>query len=162
MSNKDREDSLLILAPEAAGYVAGILDGEGSITLVCRRGKSPLTTVVAGNTDRAMIDWLHTHLGGRVRFAPSANPRCRPMWCWALYAIEARRVLRAVLPYLVTKRRHAEIVLAFDEARQLRHRESPILPPEPEPFASLLAELRALNRRGPRPEITPHEPPPSS
>ena len=151
----DREANPMILASEVSGYIAGIIDGEGCITMDRRENKSPMTLIAVGNTNERLIHWLHDRLGGSIRRMHPSTDRCKAVWHWQLYAIEARRLLRAILPHLMIKRRHAEIVLAFHAARIMRHRHNPVVPPEPEPFASLLSELKALNRRGPRPDPSP-------
>ena len=144
----------MVLAPEVAGYAAGILDGEGTVTLNLR--KAPHSTdalVTVSNTDERMLRWLQQHIGGSV--SPphrGANERCRPTWCWRLYSINARRLLRAVLPFLVVKREQAEVVLAFHEAAE-RQRATYVrsrITVDSEPFASIFAQVRTLNRRGPR------------
>lgn len=144
----------MTLTPEVAGYTAGILDGEGTVTLNLR--KAPRSTdalVVVGNTDERMLLWLQSHLGGVVSLAHRADAHCRTTWTWRLYSINARRLLRAILPLLVVKRRHAELVLAFHDAAE-RQREGnrsgrSRITVDTEPFASIFADLRALNRKGP-------------
>ena len=153
-SNAEREAVQLELTPEVAGYVAGILDGEGCVTLSSRtrEGKTPEALITVGNTDRRLILWLHERFGGFFRRLSPANERCKPHWHWNLSAINARRLLRAVRQHLIIKQRHADIVLAFHDAllaRPFRRRLG--VEPFPEPFASLYSELRALNRKGPPP-----------
>lgn len=49
----------------------------------------------------------------------------RQAWQWAVYGDEARALLRATLPYLVTKREQAEIALEFEGGYQFSGRPLP-------------------------------------
>lgn len=147
----EREARPLILSPEVAAYAAGILDGEGCLTLSPRRRerKTPETIIAVGNTDRRLILWLHEHFGGSFRPMRPATVRCKPTWHWQLWSIEARRLLRAVRPYLVIKQRHADVLLAFYDALQARPVRERLVEPFAEPFCSLWDEIKRLNRKGP-------------
>lgn len=146
----EREMTALQLTPEVAGYAAGIIDGEGCVTLMKHKGKTPTTLIAVGNTDRRLLEWLCGHFGGFIRLVHSQTDKCRAAWAWHLSTIQARCLLRAIQQYLVIKKRHAELVLAFHEALQTRPFRERLLEPFPEPFASMVAELQALNRKGPR------------
>lgn len=88
-------------------YVAGIIDGEGSIF---PRENNPHVSVA--NTSKALIDEL-------ARFGGYTNARARnrsignlPSWEWTIHGEKAAIMLRACLPYLIIKRSKAVAVLA--------------------------------------------------
>lgn len=142
--------------PEVAAYAAGMIDGEGCVTLA-RFGGYFSTQLTMAQVDRIPLDWLRMHFGGSVHLGFRGNNRCRPAFKWVLSSRQVRRTLPAVLPYLIVKRRHAEIVLAWYAALPTYRdsRSAAIKFPLREPLASLYEEIRALNRRGPRPDPPP-------
>jgi len=93
-------------------YLAGLLDGEGSIGFI----KKIRPRVSVYNTDRKVMDWLVENVGGKVG-QDSARGRV-PCMRWSLDA--ARNVYglcKAVLPYLIIKKHKAEEVMKFLEVK---------------------------------------------
>lgn len=98
-------------------YLAGLVDGEGSIFLKknnsSSKGNQPFVAVF--NTDIDMINWVKDNFGGRIVKAGNG-----PLHGWKQeYSICIRKnedvilVLEAILPFLITKRKAALSVLAF-------------------------------------------------
>ena len=133
-----------MLPVHVAAYAAGILDGEGSVCLGRRYGLRDQHAwqlrITVGNTSKALTDWLLVTLGGNARLGLPGTGGHKPVWYWELWAIEASRLLRAVLPYLVIKRRHAEVALEYREA--VRNNDTGAM-------QALEQEITALNRKGP-------------
>ena len=151
-----RREPALILTDVEAAYIAGLVDGEGSIRLR-QNGDQMSDEMNVTNTDRAVLDWLRERLGGHVVVHAKAGPRHRQSFRWIATTLRARAILRRLLPYLKVKHRHAEALLAFREAipaYKLLHRGGVRLPLD-DPLKSLLDELNRLNRRGPRPDLPP-------
>jgi len=145
------------------GWTAGILDGEGHVTLLHRRRDSSWRAVVAvNNTDPAMIMRLCQLWDGRMNLIASDRyrPGRKPIHRWTVESQRALRVLDAVMPHLVTKRQVAELVIAFQ--RRLDSREgrlffrrnagrfigSHLTPQEREVRSAMVQQVRLLNRRG--------------
>ena len=106
--------------PAVLGYLAGLVDGEGSIgiTSAFQRGKSRSRShtlrVSITNTSETLIAWLSDTIGGGLRLKrDSRKANWKPGYDWMLYAAQAEQVLLAVLPYLVIKRDQARIALEF-------------------------------------------------
>lgn len=98
-----------------AAWTAGIIDGEGSL-LVHRSGlRPPSARLAVGNTDERMIGRLRDLWGGPVYDWQPPQPKRKHMYRWAVSGHRLGVVLRAVLPYLVTKRERAEDCLAVIE-----------------------------------------------
>ena len=79
------------------GYLAGLLDGEGSVRF--RRGR-PFVAIY--NTDKRVMKWLTDHVGGNV--GSWDNRGRKRVFAWTLCS--ARNVYVAcvgLLPYLVIK-----------------------------------------------------------
>ena len=64
MRNKiNINDRLSILSETQKAYLAGIVDGEGCISF-CKIGSFLYLGVSVANTNKPLINWLRTNLGG--------------------------------------------------------------------------------------------------
>jgi hypothetical protein len=101
--------------PEAA-YLAGIIDGEGSVLVMKRPPSTRLSVrVVVVNTDEALMDWLEKIGGNRNWHTTrptnfSNNPK--PIWSWVVNGHNAVAILRQVLPYMIIKKAKAEYAIS--------------------------------------------------
>lgn len=103
-----------LLSPVQVGYLAGILDGEGSIQI---RGTT--VTVSIANTSDALIAWL-LQLGGASYPQKTAEGR-RPVWRWQLRMRTAvHALLQQVEPHLIVKRERAQQALAMIDSLPYR------------------------------------------
>lgn len=98
------------------GYVAGIVDGEGSIT------KPPNVALQVSMTTREVTEHLQTLCGGSVTgpyLGRSGRTEvCQPQYHWTVSSTEdVYRILKVLLPHLSVKRQKAEMVLQFLEER---------------------------------------------
>ena len=152
-----REERLSVAPIEltvgVAAYAAGIIDGEGSFFLgPAGKDRHVAMCLQVANTNADIIHWLQRTFGGGMSQAHPASPRCKIPFQWMLTSRGVRKILPALLPYLIIKRRQAEIILAWYAALipyHANHRKRALTFPLREPLASLYAEFRALNRRGP-------------
>lgn len=98
------------------GYVAGIIDGEGSLT------RPPHVTLQVSMTTQEVIKHLHRLCGGSVTgpylYRSGRSEVCLPQYHWTVSSADnVYRILKVLLPYLIVKREKAEIVLQFLEKR---------------------------------------------
>jgi hypothetical protein len=115
----------LVLEPTDAAYIAGIIDGEGWIGIhhvgsgggSSRRPGQYRMCVEVGNTNEAIIQFLHRRLGGSTSFR-SAKGAAKAHWKWASSSYVAMFVLDAVLPYLIIKKRQAVLCRRFQRYTQ--------------------------------------------
>lgn len=147
-------------------YLAGLIDGEGSIFCGYRSESNAAGGIrewfelhcVISNSDRGMIDWLE-HLFPDVPVAKLNTPSMRnarllvpltkwkPVWQWKASNRKAGPVIEQALPYLITKRRQAEIAVELIATQ--RNPGRPGYPPEVrEHRRGLYDDLKALNRKG--------------
>lgn len=94
-------------------WAAGFIEGEGWIGI----RKDPLRSWAMGtlqvvNTNKALLEKLQALWGGPLYRADRQFSK-RKTWSWVVCNKAAERVLRDILPYLVGKRRQAEILLAL-------------------------------------------------
>jgi hypothetical protein len=101
----------LYMSNTDAAYLAGLLDGEGCISIVFREPKSVsretgtqvVIQVRISMTDYETVKWCAKH---------------RDQWCWSPGINSGYDILSQCLPYLKTKRRQAEIFLELVEIRR--------------------------------------------
>jgi len=90
-------------------WLAGLFDGEG--TVWCRWPKRKNVIVEIKMTHRETIEVVNRLFPGRVARGQISGWSIRPQWRWSLDTLGSKQFLTLVLPYLVTKRREAEIAL---------------------------------------------------
>lgn len=129
-------------------YLAGVIDGEGSIFATYRESDHNLgVRVNVCNTDARLIEWIAARWVGRVTVTDRTKYGQKPIHRWDADGKNAVEVLRAALPYLVIKREQADV--ALDLIATTRNHGRRGYPPEV--FAqrlAMVAELQAMNRRG--------------
>ena len=92
-------------------YLAGLVDGEGCITLRCDRVTYTPVLFVA-NTNVSVIKWAkRTTNIGYVRQHPRKGNR-KQLWIWAVYRTgDVLALLRQLKPFLKVKERHVALLL---------------------------------------------------
>ena len=90
-------------------YMAGLLDGEGCLRIDERKNRGRRITVSVSNTDMKMINWMKENFGGNIYEDNNAK------YGWkACYQLQIRKtkdiykLLKAVSPYLITKKEKAK------------------------------------------------------
>lgn len=131
-------------------YLAGIMDGEGSFSIVCG-GRRPnkdhkngylnrQLIISLGNTNLKLIDWLVETVGGDKYLGyRSKTDKHKMGYLWRLHGKERQKeFIDGVKPYLLLKKEQAEVALEMisTEGKQ------------PEVRAALQVRMRALNRKG--------------
>jgi len=96
---------------EELAYIAGLIDGEGTIR-VSNRGSVGLRI---SNNNLEVLQWVNEQTGNRKNKIYSDKRPVRVKTCYSLQwsGRKALFILREVLPYLRIKKERAELVLAF-------------------------------------------------
>lgn len=99
-----------------AGYLAGLVDGEGSIIALKRRdGSVKSYRLQVTNTCIPVLQWcLHVTGIGTLQSKSTqhnALPHYLPCGTWMAYGVKAASVIRRILPYLIIKREKAKALL---------------------------------------------------
>lgn len=105
------------LAETAKAYMAGMLDGEGCISISMHT--SPLRpiprhhmTVRITNSDRHVLEWIQSYCAGNL--SRSNNPKAkRLIWNWSVSSSQALLFLECVAPYVRIKSRETQIAIGF-------------------------------------------------
>jgi hypothetical protein len=112
-------------------YLAGLIDGEGSLILTHRKSGSSFSAdrgkyrylrndnqyqchITISNTDFKMIDWVRYTFNGCVYFSRQREGNRVPQYTVAWQAAsEVNRIIKGTIPYLLTKYEVAESMLHF-------------------------------------------------
>lgn len=109
------------LSDSEAAYIAGFIDGEGTINVLntrlkrTKRGQFTVHITIDQVDPRPMI-WMHSKVGGSLFAKTDKRPNHRPMTRWVIGGAACEDLLRRVLPYLINKHDKANIALAMRES----------------------------------------------
>ena len=146
--------------PTILAYLAGIVDGEGSISIgsysMSSIGTPQFTTYLCiCNTNKDMIDWLVDNFGTKcipyTNNQLSKNSRL-PVWRWQITGDKLLHICELILPYIVAKRRQVEIMIemrkTFKERTYIKGQRGPKISEELiARRQSLIKEIRSLHIR---------------
>lgn len=87
-----------------AAYLAGIVDGEGSISLTRVKQKGGYWRVVltVSSCDKGLIEWC-ARWGGATLFDMDRGPNRRLQHRWTIVGQALRKLLKDIRPYLIIK-----------------------------------------------------------
>lgn len=106
-----------LLSDEEAAYLAGIMDGEGTIIPVKDKdgeGNRSLWRAIISNTDREMLGWCRERTGGMGSISERKRQKEEHTLCygWQMYSAEALILLRQIRPYMKIKAEEADRAIA--------------------------------------------------
>ena len=129
--------SVRSLSDAEAAYIAGVVDGEGTISLVRKHGgENRRAAVSVANTELELLTYLRSTIGaGRITRKRISQAHHTPSYVFVVYSRQALALLRQLAPFMRThKRKRAELLLA----RYLA------LTPRNGKYTAELAEARAI------------------
>jgi len=97
-----------------AAYLAGIIDGEGTITLTRKhRGENRRPVVSISSTELPLLRYVHAAIGsGRITSKACSRPHHSPSFAYVITGRQALLVLSQISSYLRTyKRERAGLLL---------------------------------------------------
>lgn len=127
-----------------AAYIAGFIDGEGSIFLEKRKNKASLRLSVS-NTNKAVMDWIIEKIGvGVVHSGRKQSEKNKQVHIFILSGESVETLLKQIEPYLIVKKEQAKLALETQE--RLRN---PALNADRVWQQEYIAQMRSMNKRGP-------------
>lgn len=101
------------LAADDAAYIAGLIDGEGTITLSRRHSKDRRQLVVSiANTERPLLDFVLGCVGaGKITCKRTAAQHHTPSYCYSISNRQALSLVKQVQPYLRSHKRDRAILI---------------------------------------------------
>lgn len=138
-------------------YLAGIIDGEGSIMLprTGQRKNGGMYTsftlkMSIANTDLGLLSAICSSYGGMIRQKPTPPGNFKTSYALVWFGEDARRVLDLVYPDLIVKRRVADLAYKYFSAKDASPLRRFIGRPIEEVVVlnGIADEIKTVNRRG--------------
>lgn len=107
-------------------YLAGIIDGEGSISMSrqYRYGKDKLPywriTLSVSSCDSKLINWLHEHFGGSIIANMYRGANRRLQHRWSVGGDDLRSFIKSIIPFLIIKKERAQWASEVLDIQNLR------------------------------------------
>lgn len=145
----------LNLTDTEAAYIAGLIDGEGCVGVYVitrsRREISPQFTIFmsVAMTDEKTVKWLHKVIGfGSVHVYKNSKrdpEKYKPAWIYKVATRQAAQLLARIIPFMITKREQAELLVEIIEIRRFSTR---IQQANPTRQLEIARRVKSLNSRG--------------
>jgi hypothetical protein len=102
-------------------YAAGILDGDGSFSLLLHRSVTKSSwrsfyhpCIQLSNAFKGMSEWLHEKFDGSLRIKKPQQPHHKTLYVWSLRSKEkCSNLIERIYPYLKLKGAQAKLMLDF-------------------------------------------------
>lgn len=145
----------VVLTSEQAAYIAGLVDGEGTIgfnRVPSPHGKHRLTwvgRVSIINTHLETLEWVQSVVGFGSIQSRKSSAKWKMCYQVSWVSRQSRALLPILLPYLRIKRKQAELVLAYLQRQYHAGLKRGLPLAEWEARSRIASQVYALNRRGP-------------
>jgi hypothetical protein len=97
-----------VLSVDEAAYIAGLIDGEGTVTLTrLHAGEGRRLVVSISNNDLALLKFVQSSVGaGKITGKRTASERHSPSFTWQITSRQALGLLAQIVAYLRTYKAH--------------------------------------------------------
>jgi hypothetical protein len=114
-------------------YLAGMIDADGSIgTTLTGANRNVVGRVIVANTNQNFLHTLKEHFGGYVMINKKGfKENWKPYGCITWTNRKAELILTNVLPFLIIKKKQAELCLELIQMRNLPKNERYTYVPRP-------------------------------
>jgi len=156
----------IIYDPIKLAYLAGIVDGEGSLCIYrvnpakYNRYQNPnfRSVLNISNTRKELFDWIEEHFGNlnhskkhRRSIFKKNSVHERWIYEWVIQGHRLVDICSQLLPYLVLKKRQAELIIEFRKTYEIQKGFGAHTPLSPEIIAQredIRVEMTRLNAKG--------------
>jgi hypothetical protein len=97
-----------------AAYIAGLIDGEGTITLIRKhRNENRQLAISISNTETSLLDFVQNAVGaGKITNKRTTQAHHTPSYAYAIYNRQALHLLGQIFPWLRGyKAKRAELII---------------------------------------------------
>lgn len=126
------------------GYIAGVIDCDGSIFVASHNGSYRLGLSVF-NSSRQLPEWFASTFGRKIYSIRRRSDKHSTEYSWTIYNKGAADIIQKVLPFMVVKRKQALLAIEFAATLDIGSR-------LPESFKGIrqrvCEEMKELNKRG--------------
>ena len=133
-------------------WCAGLFDGEGCFSIYSRNISYDMQAsmqMTRGETVKAFHRFIDC---GNISFRPTTNPKWKNLYRWQAFGSDVAKVAKLLLPYLITKKDQAELIIEFDltwkRGSTGKHYIS-ITEKDRIRLNVIVSEIKDLNRKGP-------------
>ena len=127
-------------------YLAGIVDGEGTVTLTKHhKNETPTPSVSVANNNLVLLWWIKTLVGGTIVLKKKRQLHHNDSYAWTLRSDRAIQLLKEIRQYLIVKKPQADLII--EKYKSVTHRAGKYTPELFEKKMRLVAEIRELNKR---------------
>lgn len=95
------------------GYLAAIIDGEGTITLT-KDKEFRYPVIAVSSTTIEIMNYLKSHFGGVISKKNNSNPKMKQAYCWKIERRKAITLLEEICPLLLEPKKQARAQLILD------------------------------------------------
>ena len=108
-----KPDPIDSLSDTDVAYLAGLIDGEGSVYVMKHRDKTFYPAISIIMTHEGVIAWVASRFGLQYSRSSARQENWADQWAVRLHGVRVQNLCRRMLPYLKVKRRQAELLLEF-------------------------------------------------
>jgi hypothetical protein len=138
---------MLMWSQTDLAYLAGFIDGEGTICIFGYHGRRhSALRVAAYNTNRDVLDWIALTFGGRVYAVKRRPSNRRQSFVWQISARPAVAIIDACMPYFRIKAQQAKLFVEVASTLNERGNRTAIKTEVLEYRRKAAAHISALNR----------------
>ena len=144
-ANVERYWRPYVLPVEELGYIAGFIDGEGCLSFHKEKGGSHSPFVSICNTNQEVIQWFKNKFDWGYK-GYTDNRREKPKWNLEMRGMKRIvPLLLAIQPYLIVKKKQANLLLEFSKSKLGRIRKQK---GELARELEIVQEIHRLNKKG--------------
>ncbi len=127
-------------------YLAGIIDGEGTVTLMKHhKNETPTPYVSVANNNLGLLQWIKNRIGGTICSKKKRLPHHNDSYVWSARQDRAIRLLNDVKSYLIIKKPQADLIT--EQYKSVTHRAGKYTLEMLNKKMKLVAKIRKLNQR---------------
>ena len=127
-------------------YIAGIVDGEGTVTLMKHhKNETPLPFVAIANNNLDLLKWIKSLVGGNICTKKKRLPHHNDSYVLNIRQDRAMRLLNEIKEFLIVKRQQADLITT--QYKAVTHRAGKYTPELLAKKYQLVAKIRELNQR---------------
>ena len=127
-------------------YLAGIVDGEGTVTLMKHhKNETPTPCVSVANNNLNLLNWIKIRLGGVIVSKKKRLIHHNDSYVWSVRQDRAIRLLGEIKKYLIIKKPQADLIV--NKYKSVTHRAGKYTPGMLKNKMLLVAKIRKSNQR---------------
>jgi hypothetical protein len=127
-------------------YIAGIVDGEGTVTLMKHhKNETPLPFVAIANNNLDLLKWIKSLVGGNICTKKKRLPHHNDSYVLNIRQDRAMRLLNEIKEFLIVKKQQADLITT--QYKAVTHRAGKYTPELLAKKYQLVAKIRELNQR---------------